>query len=333
MKNLFKVIIVILIISSGICLLVYNTESIFTITNAINRCITIIFPSLFGFMIVTSFLLESGICNLISKPFIPISKYIFGMDTEIFTVFLFSLIGGYPAGANLVRKLYDSDKITKKQANYYSACFYCGGPAFIFGLYGTTVGKFVYLSIIISNLIIILIVNNLLFRKENEINNKKTKININTKMLINTVNSNFYILSKVCAMIIAFSFFIVPLNHLITDKRVFPFIEISYITEITVAPIFAAMIFSFGGLCVILQVKAILNELLELKVFFIIRLLSSALSGIIMSVFMILIPDKTVMSMTVFNTSETYQYGYTPILFCFMMATLLLYESERKLDR
>ena len=332
MKNLFKVIIVILIISSGICLLVYNTESITAITNAINRCITIIFPSLFGFMIVTSFLLESGICNLISKPFIPISKYIFGMDTEIFTVFLFSLIGGYPAGANLVRKLYDSDKITKKQANYYSACFYCGGPAFIFGLYGTTVGKFVYLSIIISNLII-LIVNNLLFRKENEINNKKTKININTKMLINTVNSNFYILSKVCAMIIAFSFFIVPLNHLIIDKRVFPFIEISYITEVTVSPIFASMIFSFGGLCVIMQVKAILSELLELKVFFVIRLTSSALSGIIMSVFMIFIPDKTVMSMTVFNTNETYQYGYMPILICFMMATLLLYESERELDR
>ena len=330
MKKVIKVLFSLYIILCGACLLVYNSETITAISDAITRCVTTVFPSLFGFMIVTTFLLESGICSYISKPLVPISKYVFGMDSEIFTVFLFSMIGGYPSGANLVRRLYESNKISKCQANVYSSLFYCGGPAFIFGLYGNILGKYVFLSVLISNIIVTLFVNNLFFRNKVESKSNKNNLFINVNVFADSINSSFVVLSKVCAMIVAFGFLTVLIHKIVPLNIIYPYIEISTIANISISPILASTMFSFGGLCVILQIKTILKDLFDAKMFIIIRVIISILSGIIMSIFMKFVPDASIMTSVTIKTSESYQYGYLPIVFCIIMSILLLLLSERK---
>ena len=330
MKKILKICFIVFIIICGFCFLIYNNETIELINSVTERCIYKVFPSLFCFMIVTSFLLDSGVCSRILLPIKPISKYVFGMDLEVFSAFVFSLFAGYPSGANLVVKLYNSKKINEKQAKLYSACFYCGGPAFIFGLYGNVIGKYVYISIISANIVTVLILNNLLFRKYKS-SNSKSYISVNANTLINSINTSFVCLSKVCAMIVAFAFMSLPIKHIITNTSFYPFLEISNIADIYIYPVLATAMFSLGGICVIMQVKMILNELMDIPIFLTVRAINAIMSGIIMSILQNLIPNSSIATMLTIQTSKSYQYGILPIIFCFIMSVLLLYETEKKI--
>ena len=329
MKNIIKILFTIFLLICGVSLLIFNEETTTMITDSVNRCVYKVFPSLFGYMIVTTFLLDSGICEYIFKPLKRVVKSLFKMDIDIFSVFIFSLIGGYPAGANLVRRLYENNSITKKQAQLFSACFYCGGPAFIFGLYGNSIGKYVYFSLVIANVITTIVINNFAFKSTVD-NIKKSCVKINSEVLINSINSSLITICKVCAMIIAFAFMSAPIMHFITNKKLYPFLEISFIAETYVSPILSAIMFSFGGLCVVLQVKAILKELFDIKCFMIIRIVNMVLSGIIMSVFNFFIPQTSVLTSLQISFNKSYQYGVLPIFICFFMAVMLLFETDKR---
>lgn len=329
MKKFMKIIFAVFIVLCGISLLIYNEETTALITEAVNRCVYKVFPSLFGFMIVTTFLLDSGICNFALKPLNKLSEFVFKMNIASFSAFVFSLIGGYPAGASLVRKLYENENITKKRASIYSACFYCGGPAFIFGLYGKNIGKYIYLSIVISSIITTILINCFQFESVNNQNSKKN-LRINTQTLLNSVNSSFITMCKVCAMIVAFAFMSAPIFHFIRIRTLYPFLEISNITGVYISPVISTIMFSFGGVCVILQVKAILKELFDLKIFIVIRAVNMILSGIIMKIFTLFLPDISVATSLKMTTSKSYQYGVLPIFICFFMAVMLIFETEKR---
>lgn len=329
MKKIFKILFTVFLIYCGISLLIFNEETTAIITESVNRCVYKVFPSLFGFMIVTAFLLESGICSYILKPIDKFINAFFKMDLPSFSAFIFSLFGGYPTGANLVRRLYENESITKKQAKLYSACFYCGGPAFIFGLYGSRLGKYIYLSILISNIITTIILNRFMLKNSNE-NNKEKTVKINTETLINSVNTSFITMCKVCAMIVAFAFMSAPILHFYRNNSLYPFLEISGITNVYINPILSTVMFSFGGLCVILQVKAILKEIFDIKLFIIVRVVNMVLSGIIMAIFSAFLPNFSVETMLVLTKTESYQYGVLPIFICFFMAVMLLFETEKR---
>ena len=68
--------------------------------SGVQLCLQTVIPSLFCFMVLTGFLINSGLYRLISLPLGPLTKGLFCLPPSMGSVVLLSLIGGYPMGAN-----------------------------------------------------------------------------------------------------------------------------------------------------------------------------------------------------------------------------------------
>lgn len=69
---------------------------------AVNTSATIIIPSLFAFMALSTFLINSGLYQIIFKPLYWLLKSFIKLSEEEMSIFLLSMIGGYPVGAKLL---------------------------------------------------------------------------------------------------------------------------------------------------------------------------------------------------------------------------------------
>ena len=109
-KASIKFIIAILIIFFAVGLIKYSKEVSSAVILSIESCLKIIIPSLFAFMVLSNLIVKSNIYILISKPFSLISRYLFRIPPELFSIFLLSNIGGYPIGAKLLTELTQQEK-------------------------------------------------------------------------------------------------------------------------------------------------------------------------------------------------------------------------------
>ena len=75
------------------------------ISEAVDRCMNIIIPSLFVFMALSQILVSSGLYYCVSMPFYPISRFIMGIPPQLFFVFLLGNTAGYPVGVKLLSDL------------------------------------------------------------------------------------------------------------------------------------------------------------------------------------------------------------------------------------
>lgn len=70
------------------------------VVSGIELCLKTVIPSLFCFMVLTGFLLQSGLYRLLSVPLSPITKHLFFLPPELGSVVLLSLIGAIRWGQN-----------------------------------------------------------------------------------------------------------------------------------------------------------------------------------------------------------------------------------------
>ena len=87
LKKIIKPIIIFLLILFCVLLLVFSKEVSKSIINSISLCLNVIIPSLFGFMVISNILIKSNIYIYMSRPFYLISKYLFRIPPELFSVF------------------------------------------------------------------------------------------------------------------------------------------------------------------------------------------------------------------------------------------------------
>lgn len=123
-----------------------------------------VLPSLLPFMIIINILVPlDGLRHFIIWC-APLSKKLWHLPGESFFAFLLGLIAGYPMGAKIVKSLYESHQLSKKDAER-TLCF-CNncGPLFIIGTMGTAMlsqthlGYFLYLIHLLSAFIMSLLV-------------------------------------------------------------------------------------------------------------------------------------------------------------------------------
>lgn len=307
-KASIKFIIAILIIFFAVGLIKYSKEVSSAVILSIESCLKIIIPSLFAFMVLSNLIVKSNIYILISKPFSLISRYLFRIPPELFSIFLLSNIGGYPIGAKLLTELVQQGKLDKEVAENMLCYCYCNSPSFFAGAVGVVifdnvlVGLIAYFSIVITNFILAIIIG-----QKNKIPPRK-KINPNIKlsadMLIDSIISASKTLFVICVMLVFFAAFIAILDatgiiSILTVKimslinsdyntslsAIMSFIEISKISTMSkycynYLPLMTALA-SFGGLCVITQIIGITSNKISLKKFAISRPLHIAISYLI----------------------------------------------------
>lgn len=311
--------------------LIVKTEVVSAaVQNALLICSVSVIPSLFPFMVFSSFIAKTSLTDKLGKVLSPITKFCFGLSENCGTVILMSLIGGFPVGPKMAADLYNRGKITKKEAELL--CLFCinAGPAFVIGTVGYSMlgsiksGVVLYISMVISSLITGLVIcnsnseskcKNTVFCEKNPENNTDFKNSVPSnnsadnyvlETFCSSANDSAVAMFQICAYVILFSALTALLSTLpaiVTATR--PFLLFKASLEVTAGcallcadlpgalllPTVAAML-SFCGFCVHAQVHGSISAGgLTYTKFLIARLSCAAISFLFCRAACLIFPD------------------------------------------
>lgn len=277
--------------------------------NAVMRCLNVIIPSLYAMMIISAILVRSRLTEKIGGIISKIGNLLFGMNGNVFSIFLLSMFAGYPIGTTMLCSEADKGTITRREAEIFSGICYGAGPAFIFGcissrLYSsTTAGKIILLSATSANILLAFIIS---FAMRSKITKGNTlqKVNLSSDIVTESIISAGRSMANICFMITAFSVitaFIfqtgissnisgvlsekVGIPEHFSEGLIFAFLDITNINTLpsgdyNLLPALSALI-SFGGICVILQISVLISGKISIKPLILLRTAAAVLSYII----------------------------------------------------
>ena len=341
--KIIKTIMTIITLLFSITFIVFSDKIAECIINSIYLCINVIIPSMFTFMLISTYIISSGIYKQIFHPLYLIFRNIVKLDEELFSIFCLSLIGGYPIGIKLLNENISQNKNFHEIYNKTLIFCYCISPTFAitmigFGLYKSfEVGLIIYLSNVISCTITAIIATNRF--------NLHTKLKEKTKRygLIETVKSTSSSLLVICTIIVTFNIGITAIEELISaiglslPVQLKAFLEISNILKLKEAnlaslPHISARA-STGGVCVFFQCLSIAGDKIKFKYFLfgriIIAILSFIITKLILNIFNIYIPVSS-SDMTFcfeFNTQRVL------LVLLMLMSIFLMKKSEKKFKK
>ncbi len=350
MKKISGYIIAAAVIAYSAALLYFNKAVSESVISSIKVCVNVIIPSLFPFMTASGIIISSGLYYKLSIPFSPLSRHVFHLRADLFSIFLISSVGGYPIGAKLLTNLYESGNIDKETTEKMLGFCYMGGPAFFIGAAGmkiyqsTAVGMIIFASIFTANMIAML-----LFGLRSPLPRKNTlgrRLNFTLDGFLSSIDSGGIGIAKICAAIIFFasllavleaSGIIALLSQIISSLtnispevcRTFlrSMLEISNISavppDISFLPIVTALL-SFGGFCVILQVEGIIGGRLSTHNFLLSRIITMILSYFCCKILILTFNISNYIQVSALNGETIQQHSPIPSLFLLIMTILLL---------
>ena len=255
--------------------------------NGIMLCLNSLIPSLFLFMALCSFLMESGIGRKMFALWItPLSK-VLHISPNGAAIFCFSLLGGFPIGAKLLADAVKRKEMKQETAERMLAyCVNCG-PGFLISavsvpvFHNYRIGVIVYCAQLLSAFVVALISARKLPHEEIPKAEKSACLENMSYHFVHAVESAIRSMASICALVVLFS----AVSHVMeatgvmkaladglsfcmTDKT-----AVSLITGIlevtngcnTLAAsqsfIILIIITGFGGFCVQLQIKAITGNM------------------------------------------------------------------------
>lgn len=323
---------------------------------ALERCIYVIIPSLYAMMIVPSLLIKSGIISKISNFTGITGKIFFGMEKVVFSIFLFSMIAGYPVGTKMLCSAYESGLIEKKRAEIFSGLCFGAGSAFIYGciaeqLYGNHLaGNIIFISALSANVISAFIIS-LLMRKNCKNIKEKSVIRFSPEMLTECVINGGHSIMNICFMVTAFAVvteilkysgiisfiggFLSKITFLsLSDSQQF----ITAIIDVTAVNGFStdnyellpylSFLVTFGGICVIFQISAISGKL-SLKPLIIIRILTALISFVICRIIMPFMLAGETVPTSKLNICTHQAHSPVPSVILIIMTFFLFCEYEK----
>lgn len=266
-----------------------------------------IFPSLFPFFILSSFLINYGFVELSGELFKPLMK-LFGINSNISFVFIMSILSGFPSSSKYIKTLYDSNIIDESVASKALMFTHFSNPLFIIGTIGNLLDKKSAIFILIihytTNIIIGIFFRNYnnSFNKEkinikqaiHKINNKVSSNNLGI-ILSTSIKDAIETLLLILGTISLFSFLCVVINNLfnfgnITTSIINGIFEMTqglkYVSMLSI-PIkykvtISTMMISFGGLAIHVQTSSIIsNTKIKYKTYLLARIIHTFISGLL----------------------------------------------------
>ena len=338
------------VIMNLILLIVFAKDVGAAVLNSLKVCIETIIPSLYAFMIISGFIVSSNLYKVLGRPFSFISRYIFRIPEQLFSVFIIGSIGGYPIGSRLLADMCKENKIDKKTAEHMLPYCYLAGPAFICGVAGikifssTKAGMIIFASILCANIITAFLSG---IRRDVPLKEKCTvNLDISFNNLIKSIYDGAKGMFSICAIIVFFSSFVCiteklgiisfiaqiisefsDLNYVNSIAAVKAFIEISNITLLepnntTLIPL-ASSLLSFGGICVLLQIEGFTSSVLSTKRFYLLRISSMFLSYFLCKILNMLFNVNCICAIAPQGVAYR-QNSPIPTLFLLIMTILLL---------
>lgn len=284
------------------------------VSSALSMCGDVLIPSLFPFMMLSSFALRSGFYDVKSRLIDFIMLKVFRLPSCCFPALVFGFTGGYPVGARIICELYEKGEIDAPDARHLMSFCVNAGPAFIVSVAGgmltgsRSAGVIILLSVCLSAFIVGFVYGR--FRKGIPSENHLISVKYDgiATALISAVNSSGQGILSVCGWVIAFSAFSSVFRQLIENEM----LRLLYdcLSEVTSGlsaaakaggiPMVAACV-SFGGLCVLCQnIPQIKKCGMKISQYLLFRIVNSILSFSVCAV----IVDFADVSVSVFSTME-----------------------------
>lgn len=242
--NNYKKLIFPLIISVGFIILFFADPSSVSkgVRSGLSLCGEAIIPSLFPFMILSDFIVRSGLGIAVGKIFSVPSEKIFRLPGCSACVILMSLIGGFPVGAKMIAQLYEDGLLSDSQAKRMMWFCVNSGPAFVVGTVGAAMlsdkrcGIILFASQTVSSLAVGLCSR--FFPKNNVKQSFTANASIDCSVLTDSVASATQAMLNVCAWVLLFSAF-TPFLAQLADR--FPLFNFAIVmSEVTGGCAFAA---------------------------------------------------------------------------------------------
>ena len=297
-----RVLLYIIIITAFASLLLYPTDIIAGINKGIDLSVKIIIPSLFCFFVLSEMLTSLPFPKMIEKLFTPVTRLLFGIGGSCVLPFMLGCICGFPVAAKSASDMYKNGKISKREAsillyfcNNASASFIIISVGFIMHKSMKT-GIYLYLIQLLSSVITGIILSRTnkkdkIMRDNSILKIKTNKINI-FELLVNNIRSAAVNMLYVCAFVVFFSAVSGIANKVFSFFKyrniILGFIEMTNALSLMSESVsmsemtLVSFILSISGLCVIMQISAMLyNSGLSIKNVILGKTLQSAIAVMI----------------------------------------------------
>lgn len=204
------------------------------ISNGLSLCAVAVIPPIFPFMIISDFIIRSGLSSLADRFLAPVMRFLFRLPGCAGCAVLMSMVGGYPIGMKMTAQLVERGDISEKQGRRMALFCVNAGPAFVIGTVGAVffsdkkIGIILYLAMIISSLamgVALRIIDN-----EDVSGIKKTK-NFDPSVFGQSVMQSTESMLGMCAWVIVFSGIIAIFSLLPLGENILLWLRI--ITEVT----------------------------------------------------------------------------------------------------
>ncbi len=333
-----------LILASALCvvLFAFPKSAILGAKSGIEICMSSLFPSLFPFMALSTFILRTNALYLPSRALRKVTRLFFDLPENAGQIIIMSLIGGYPVGLKMISDSKEAGAITENEAKRLSMFCMNPGPAFTItalgvGIYGSALtGLIIFISLCISTIIIGIFTRVFSDKQGTHFCNKNT-VRLKSDDITFSVWNAFESMLKVSAWVIIFSTFTFCLTEKFGEigSIISSFLEVTggtvTVSKLCSIPVVTALT-GFGGICVHCQVLSYLNNCnLEYKKFFAGRLVNSALSAVICYLLLLVFPIEQNVAYT-FDTAKVSAVSVsipTLIAFTFMCITFA-FNIDRK---
>ncbi len=302
------------------------------ISNGIELVLNSVVPSLFPSIILADYI-SKLICEKYTKP-------------NILTVFLLSLIGGFPSGAIMLKNLVSSNTITENYASKSLSGFVNAGPGFLIGVIGyglfksTALGVVFFASSSLASLFCFLV-----FKGHLKQNLRQTVIpqKNNAVSIIGSIKTAITSMALISGYVVIFSCVVAFLDLFLSKffgetfkAFAFSIVEVTNAVEyiavnVTAFPLyFVVFAISMCGISVAMQIKAIVfGYNITLKYFFLSRIIHFFVSAVFVKLLTTLFP-------IVLNTSAisseavNLPFEYSPIssFLLFIIAFVLLFGKK-----
>lgn len=294
-------------LTAACALLIFPVQATQGAKNGIGYCLEVLVPSLYPFMVLSVFVVKSGLARKVGKYLEKPTQIFFRLPGITAPTILMGLIGGYPAGARSVAALYEDGEISRKQAERMLGFCVNAGPSFIITAVGAGFLKSPRAGIILfaAQIIVFLLLGvgtGLTAKRKTGVSKKKErkKAGISQALILSATDAARSTINM-CCFVILFAALMNLLRMACTDPVMSA--ALSAILEVTGGcsdlshlgvPIWVvSAAIGWGGICVHFQVLSTLTELNFSRIRFVFfRFLQGVLSAAVSWCFMLLFPQS-----------------------------------------
>lgn len=332
------------VIASMLCIFKMPEAVTQGVTDGLKISFNVILPSLFPFMVLSSYTVKAEALSFMYKIFYPITKFILRQPICTVPVIIMGLAGGFPVGTKMTYLLLEKGQITKNQAG--RLCMFCvnGGPAFVITAVGVNMlgsakaGVIIFASLCISSLILGFATSFFDDKKHAE---KCIENSAQSPLaaLSASVTDGMQSILGICSWVVLFSGLTECIKAVaISDTAYSGLVSVLEVTKgcTLIAgkmglPVLAAAI-GFGGFCVHCQIFSYIKAA-ELKYshFFAGRVLCAALSAVICHLLLLFFPvDVTTAAINTDISSAAFSVSLPAFIALTIMCIVMIFDIDTK---